>query len=136
MSHYDAQLSAVAARKPRNMTKQYVLLVGLLGLAIACAPEVRTPEEIQAVQDYQSTFACDGNLSVHLRFSPGNAVLDSRGVSVAMIQQPAAKGYRYTGSGQSLSQQGYDLTWTDSKGVVHHCQDVKAPSPNGDSISR
>jgi Membrane-bound lysozyme-inhibitor of c-type lysozyme len=113
-----------------KMARQHLLLIGLLcSMSVACAPA------IHAVQDYQTTFVCDGEQRVHVRFAPFKAVLESQGVSVAMIQQTAADGFLYTGGGQSLRQRGHEATWTDGKGALHHCRESVAASPKGDTAA-
>jgi hypothetical protein len=99
-------------------TAQQFLRIGLLcTVSFACGPE-----KVLSVQDYQVTLPCDGGQSVHVVFAPFKAVLEFQGVSVAMVQQPAADGYRYSGGGQSLRQTGQDVTWTDGKGAIRHCR--------------
>jgi len=102
-----------------------VRLIGLCALIAACAPTKTAPQPILAVRDYQATFLCDGQ-SIHVVFAPFKAVLDLRGASVAMVQQPAADGFQYTGGGQSLRQAGQITTWTDDKGVARQCQEIPA----------
>ncbi|HKU63740.1 MAG TPA: MliC family protein [Rhizomicrobium sp.] len=100
-----------------KMATPRFLPIGLLcAMSVACAPE-----RIREVRDYNATFICDGDQPMQVRFSPFNAVLQAQGASIALIQQPAADGFFYTGGGQSLRAQGDDATWTDGKGAVHHC---------------
>jgi hypothetical protein len=111
-----------------KMTMQRFVPIGLLcAMSAACAPE-----KVLSVQNYQATFMCDDNLPVRVRFAPFAAELESQGVTVAMTQQPAAKGYLYTGGGQTLRQQGHEATWIDGKGVAHRCRDA-ATQASGDA---
>jgi hypothetical protein len=113
------------------MTTQRIFLAGLVCAAsVACAPE------IHAIQDYQAPFLCDGNQTVQMRFAPFKAVLESQGLSVALTQRAAADGFLYMGEGQSWRQRGYDATWTDGKGAVHHCRDANAATPKKDAMGR
>jgi hypothetical protein len=108
-----------------------LLPAGLLCLlSAACAPT------IHEVQDYQTMFLCEDGQNAQLRFTPFQAVLEFQGISVTMAQQPIADGFLYAGGGQSLSQRGYDVTWTDDKGVIRHCRDPNAPRPKGDTAGR
>jgi len=99
-------------------------------MSVACAPE-----RIREVRDYNATFVCDGDQRVQVRFAPFKAVLESQGLSVDMIQQPAADGFLYTRGGQRLRARGDEATWTDGKGTVHHCRGAAA-SPKGDTTAR
>jgi hypothetical protein len=111
---------------------QHLLTIGLLcSFSVAC-----TPESIHEVRDYNATFVCDGNQRLQVRFAPFKAVLESQGVSVDMIQQPAADGFLYTGGGQSLRARGDEATWTDGKNAAHHCRAVIAANPKSDTTVR
>jgi membrane-bound inhibitor of C-type lysozyme len=104
------------------------LLAGFsCAMLAACAS--RPPEKITAVLNYNAAYVCENDLTAQVHFSPFNAVLESQGQSVAMVQQPAADGYFYAGGGQSVRARGAEATWTDDKGVIHHCRDAKAASP-------
>lgn len=98
---------------------QRFLWIGFLcALSAACVPE-----KVLSVQNYQATFMCDGGQPLRVRFAPFKAELQFQDRSVAMTQQPAAEGYRYAGSGQSLRQRGHEAVWTDNENAVHHCRD-------------
>ena len=99
-------------------------------MCAACAPE-RPPDRIQETRNYNASFLCDGQ-PVQVHFSPYNALLESQGGSVAMSQLPAADGFSYAGDGQSLRGRGYEATWTDGTGAIHHCRDV-AVNPKADT---
>jgi hypothetical protein len=105
----------------KRTTQQFIWIGLLCAISAGCAPE-----KVLSVQDYQASLVCDGNQQVHVVFAPFKAVLEAQGVSVAMVQQPVADGYRYTGGGQSLRQAGQEVTWTDGKGAVHHCRAAPA----------
>ena len=79
------------------------------------------------MQDFQGTFACNDNRSVKMRFEPFKATMELQDASVELAQQPVAKGFLYTGSGQTLQTSGSDVTWTDDKGVVRQCRDSRVP---------
>lgn len=112
---------------------QYLEIGLLCAITAACAPETA---KIQEVRNYQASFLCDGNQSLHVRFAPFQAVLESPDTSVEMTQQPAADGYLYAGGGQSLRARGADATWTDGKGAVHHCREGAAASSNSNTRNR
>jgi hypothetical protein len=109
------------------------LLAGLLCSLGACAPQA--PGPITAVQNYKTTFLCDGTRPLQVRFTPFKATLESQGGPVVMDQQPAATGFRYAGGGQDLRQQGHKATWTDSKGADHHCRETGV-SPQSNATVR
>jgi hypothetical protein len=110
-------------------------LISICVLATACTPRKNPPEPISEVRDYQATFLCDGDQLIHVVFTPFNAALDFEGVSVAMIQQPAADGFRYAGGGQSLRQGGRVTTWTDAKGVARQCREIPAAGPKANTVT-
>ncbi|HEY4077120.1 MAG TPA: MliC family protein [Rhizomicrobium sp.] len=87
------------------------------------------PAKISAVQDFNASYLCDGGRSVHMRFEPFKAELQSQGVSADLVQQPTADGFLYAGGGQSVRARGHDATWTDDKSVVHQCHEAIAASP-------
>jgi hypothetical protein len=121
--------------KTDKMTIQRFLLIGLFcAMSVACTPQ--PPESVNAVLDYNATFVCDGNQLVQVRFSPFRAVLESQDMSVDMVQEPTADGYRYAGGGQSLRARGAAATWTDAKGALHDCRERLGANPNGDSKAR
>jgi membrane-bound inhibitor of C-type lysozyme len=94
-------------------------------MSAACAPEMpKAAPKITEVRNYQANFVCEGEQRMHVQFSPYSAELESQGLAVAMAQQPAADGYSYAGSGQSLRARGPEATWTDDKGAVHHCREA------------
>ena len=110
------------------------LSAGLLcAMASACAPDA--PPKISEIRNYQANFQCEGDRRMHVQFSPFNAVLDEEGNSVALSQQPAADGFLYAGSGQSLRARGPEAVWTDSKGAVHHCREAVAPTSKINSLA-
>jgi hypothetical protein len=117
-----------------KMAGRHFLQTGLLcAMSAACTHE--TPPPIHEVRNYNATFTCDGSQQVQVRFVPFRAMLESQGVSFDMTQQPAADGYLYAGGGQSLRGRGYEATWTDSGGAIHHCQDVVAKGPKTNTAS-
>ena len=106
-------------------------------ICLPCAmPAACAPERIHEVRDYNATFVCDGGQTVQVRFAPFKAVLESQGVSVDMIQQPAASGFLYTGGGQGLRARSDEAMWTDGKGANHQCRATIAASPKNDAAAR
>lgn len=101
-------------------------MVFLYSSCVACAPDAT---KILETRDYQATFECDDGQRMHVQFTPYNAVLEFRSVSVAMTQQPAADGYRYSGQGQSLRVYRNEAAWTDDKRVIRRCREVVAAKP-------
>jgi hypothetical protein len=88
-----------------------------------------TPAQEVATQDQHATLHCDDGRTVQVHFLRDRAVLESEGVSVAMIQRRAASGIWYAGNGQQLRGKGYDLTWTGRDGKAHACRDERAGHP-------
>ena len=113
-------------------TRQSLLLGLLCAALLACAPHA--PEKILETRNYNATYSCEGGQQIKAHFAPYQAVLEGEGWSVDMTQQPAADGFLYAGGGQSLRGRGYEATWTDDKGAVHHCRDAtvnpKAGTPS------
>ena len=107
----------------KTITKRVIVIGLLCAGAAACAPP------ITEAQTHSANFICDGGQAMQVRFATDRAVLESGGVSVAMIQTRTADGYRYAGGGQSLRGRGDTATWTDKKGAIHQCRDADAPHP-------
>jgi hypothetical protein len=112
--------------------RQSLLISLLCAMSAACVPENRAP--ILETRNYNATFSCDGGQQIKAHFAPYKAVLEAAGTSVDMTQQPAADGFLYAGGGQSLRGRGYEATWTDDKGAVHHCRDA-AVNPKADAAA-
>jgi hypothetical protein len=102
-----------------------IFLTGLCCAALAACAS-RAPEKVTTVLDYNATYACENNLTAQVHFAPFKAVLEFQGASIDMVQQPAADGYLYAGGGHSVRARGPEATWTDDKGAVHHCRDIRA----------
>ena len=90
--------------------------------AAGCAPAQQEAEN-------HALLHCDDGHTVQVHFLRDRAVLESEGVSVAMIQRRAASGIWYAGNGQQLRGKGYDLTWTGRDGKAHACRDERAGHP-------
>lgn len=98
----------------------------LCALAGACAQ--KPAPTINEVRIFNTSFACDGGMTVHTRFATGTAVLETGGTSVAMTQYPTADGFGYAGGGQDIRGKGQAMTWRDAKGKVRQCKEVFAPN--------
>lgn len=96
----------------------------LLAAVAGCA----TPPG-ETTQDQHATLRCDDGRTVQVHFLNDRAVLESGGVSVAMVQRRTASGIWYAGNGQQLRGKGYDLTWTGRDGKAHACRDTRAAQP-------
>ncbi len=81
------------------------------------------PPQIGGVRNYNAAFLCDGETVVKVQFMPFAAVLESGGQSIQLTQQPAARGFLYTGSGHRLDANGNDAVWTDNRGTAHRCRE-------------
>jgi hypothetical protein len=116
-----------------KLARQYLLIGLLCTTSFACTSENRAP--ILETRNYNATLSCDGGQRILAHFAPYKAVLEVQGATVDMTQQPAADGFLYAGGGQSLRGRGYEATWTDDKGAVHHCRDA-AVNPKTDPAAR
>ena len=75
-------------------------------------------------------------IEAFLKSAKQPAVLESDGVSADLTQQPAAHGFLYTGSGQSLRASGNEATWIDSNGAAHQCRERVAKGRKSDTPLR